>query len=404
VKKLLKFLANMPITLTENSNKGFFMETSNIGSGIKHQPHTQTRAVRNEQGEDENNRRKKTKPSGENSRKGDTVTISEEGKNLSLGRIVKDPSLGLVFERGDFGKPEWKNMVINRLTHDRSDLEEWLKKSVNTSADAMPEEEINANQPSYADYSLTSVSHRIGAEEFILNSLDGKAGNASKEVANQLASMIFSTKDTDLETQAANREAARDLAKRIAETYMSDPKEAQAFIDEINKRIEDSELIDKGYVNSSKGLTPPDPMDDHDRFILANWDKYFGHLGISPKVNEFNKLDWNGSGVPIEEIGKALHSARKDFIEEALAHFQKVNTPQKFWPDGSEGPSWEEKKEMNTRYSMYNEENKAWYADFLAKSNLVQNIINNAKLITDFSGNERWNMVMNLLTAQQGDK
>jgi pimeloyl-CoA synthetase len=57
-----------------------------------------------------------------------------------------------------------------------------------------------------------------------------------------------------------------------------------------------------------------------------------------------------------------------------------------------------EKQEMNTRYSMYNEENKAWYKDFLAKSNLVQNIIDNAKLITDFSGNERGNVVMNLLS------
>jgi hypothetical protein len=49
---------------------------------------------------------------------------------------------------------------------------------------------------------------------------------------------------------------------------------------------------------------------------------------------------------------------------------------------------------------MHSEENKAWYADFVAKSNMVQNIIDKAKLITDFSGNERWNVVMNLLTAK----
>jgi hypothetical protein len=53
---------------------------------------------------------------------------------------------------------------------------------------------------------------------------------------------------------------------------------------------------------------------------------------------------------------------------------------------------------------MYSEKNKAWYKDFLAKSNLVQNIINNAKLITDFSGNEKWNIVMNLITPKQGGK
>ena len=278
-----------------------------------------------------------------------------------------------------------------------------------TSADAMSEEEIKASQPSYADYSLTSVSHRIGAEEFILNSLDGKAGNASKEVANQLASMIFSTKDTDLETRAANREAARDLAKHIAENYISDPKEAQAFIDEINKRIEDSELIDKGYVNSPKGLTPPDPMRGDDRFILANWDKYFGHIeGLSVSVNEYNQLSWHyseGASFEAHEAqSEAYHAAITAYIEEAVAYSKTVNTPQKFkfWPDGSGGASWEERKEMNCDpSSKYSEQNKAWYADFLVKSNLVQNIINNAKSITDFSGNERWNVVMSLLTPKQ---
>ena len=89
--------------------------------------------------------------------------------------------------------------------------------------------------------------------------MDGKAGNEKKEMATQLASLIFNSRDTDLETRAANREAARDLAKRIAENYMSDPKEVQAFIDEINKHIEKSELLDKGYVDWGDRLAPSEP-------------------------------------------------------------------------------------------------------------------------------------------------
>jgi len=53
--------------------------------------------------------------------------------------------------------------------------------------------------------------------------------------------------------------------------------------------------------------------------------------------------------------------------------------------------------DCDEKFSMYSEQNKKWYEDFLKKSNLVQGIINNAKMITDFSSNEKWNIVMNLL-------
>ena len=351
---------------------------------------------------------KPEQPSGGNPPKEDTVTISEEGMNRFIGKsedltpelkselssewreLVKMMS-GKWQQHGAPGTPEWEEYIKN--------WEEEMKMNPQTTF---------GNDPyfidSYTAYGHTSYMHKVDSEESIFGHLDGKAGNASREVANQLASMIFHTKDTDLETRIANREAARDLAKRIAENYMSDPKEAQAFIDEINKHIKDSELIDKGYVDCGFGLTPPDPMNDFDKFVLANWDKHFGNIeGARVSVNEFNSLNWFIPASKVDEFKAARRAIIEDLSKVASAHFSELNTPYKSWPDGSGGPSWEEKKEMNCdpRYSMHSEENKAWYADFVAKSNMVQNIINNAKSITDFSGNERWNVVMSLLTPKQ---
>ena len=96
----------------------------------------------------------------------------------------------------------------------------------------------------------------------------------------------------------------------------------------------------------------------------------------------------------------SLHEKLKEFVEEYEAYHKKYGQfPGKFQ---KEAFSWEECKEMETdsRYSMYSEKNKAWYADFFKKINSAQNIINNAKLmITDFSSNEKWNVVMNLLSS-----
>jgi hypothetical protein len=39
----------------------------------------------------------------------------------------------------------------------------------------------------------------------------------------------------------------------------------------------------------------------------------------------------------------------------------------------------------------------AWKEEFAAKEKLAQGIFDKARKITDFSGNEKWNFVMNLL-------
>jgi len=149
--------------------------------------------------------------------------------------------------------------------------------------------------------------------------------------------------------------------------------EAEAFMDKINKYIKNSELRDQGYVTWMAEWEPvkPNPPDKLERGFMEKGYDYFDR--------------------------SSFHERLKEFDEEYEAYHKKYgNIPFKFQ---KEAFSWEEMKEMecDQRYSMYSEKNKAWYANFLQKANSVQNIINNAKLITDFSGNEKWNIVMNLL-------
>jgi len=247
------------------------------------------------------------------------------------------------------------------------------------------------------------------AEHFIFNALVGKVENAF-DIAVQLGNMVFDsrfiftgeatfedksgakwikigtglsripdaaitiTDPKEFEAFAANREAGRDLAKYIAENYFDDPKEAQAFMDKINQYIKNSELRDQGYVTWAAEWEPvkPNPPGKLERWFMEKGYDYFDRSSFHERLKEFDK-------------------------EYEAYHKKYGNIPFKFQ---KEAFSWEEMKEMecDPRYSMYSEKNKAWYANFLQKANSVQNIINNAKLITDFSSNEKWNVVMNLLS------
>jgi len=367
------------------------MEASSIGT--KHQPQTHARGVRNDH---------RPQPSGDNPRKKDSVTISEDGKKLSERndfrlRIYDGESGPLVFIKPDRQISEHGDMEAEELKNvEEIKYEDWIKK-------------IEYEKNGYV---------RGKAEDSIFSFLDGKVKNA-QEVAKQLGIMLFSQDTvgwaqlgespffaqqnihaTNPETRAANREAARELAKYIAENYIDNPDEAQAFIDKINKYIEDSEKLDKGYVDWGKGLVPPDPMSDDDKWLMANWDKYFSHLNVRATITEYNTLCFDLTSVSYDEFREAMSAALKDRMEESMAYAKKNNPPYKFWPDGSGGPSWEERKDINCdpRHSQYSEQNKAWYKEFFAKGNFLQDLINKAKSTTDFSGNERWNIVMNLLS------
>jgi hypothetical protein len=258
----------------------------------------------------------------------------------------------------------------------------------------------------------SECNNPVSAEYFIYNALKGKVENAL-DIAMELGNMVFDSRliftgtatyeenatygkhirngDTiirldlnpdakiitdpkEFEAFAANREAGRDLAKYIAENYFDDPKEAQAFMDKINKYIENSELRDQGYTVFWAEMEPvkPNPPGKLERWFMEKGYDYYDK--------------------------SSFHERLKEFDNEYEAYHKKYGQiPYKFQ---KEAFSWEEIKEMecDPRYSMYSEKNKAWYANFLQKANSVQNIINNAKLITDFSSNEKWNVVMNLLS------
>jgi hypothetical protein len=53
----------------------------------------------------------------------------------------------------------------------------------------------------------------------------------------------------------------------------------------------------------------------------------------------------------------------------------------------------------NEKFATYQaEQNKTWYADFSKNLQAATDAIDKAKLITDFSSNKKWNVVMNLLS------
>jgi len=79
--------------------------------------------------------------------------------------------------------------------------------------------------------------------------------------------MLFNKdSNSDLETRATDRKAAKKLAEHIAENYLTEPKEKQAFLNIINKLAEISELLNKGYKIPSQAFVNTDDK-------VAKWAK-----------------------------------------------------------------------------------------------------------------------------------
>jgi hypothetical protein len=109
----------------------------------------------------------------------------------------------------------------------------------------------------------------------IYNALDGKVENFT-DVSAQLSNMLFNiNSNSDLETRAIDREAAKKLAGHIAENYLTEPKEKQAFLDIINKLAEISELRDKGYEIPSQAFVNTDDK-------ITEWAKASAIMDIKP--------------------------------------------------------------------------------------------------------------------------
>jgi hypothetical protein len=244
---------------------------------------------------------------------------------------------------------------------------------------------IAQHRQTMPERTYTTDCIEVAASRYILAALDEKVGDIY-DVSSQLGDMLFSY-DPNVETRAADREAGKDLAKYIADNYFDDPEEAQAFMNTINKLAELSEARDKGYVISFEPL-------DH---------KAWSRLSDEEKISYTSSLN---SMIFNIEPTKPYPPSDLDRLRGYTEHrssFNHEEYPRRLQEDyspSSSSPSWEEAKEMNcdSKFSTFSEENKAWYAEFDAKVNLAQSIIDNAKSITDFSSNAKWKSVINLLT------
>jgi hypothetical protein len=189
--------------------------------------------------------------------------------------------------------------------------------------------------------------------------------------------------DTTLEMRAEDRAAGRDIAKYIAEIYFNNPEEAKDFLDKINAYIELSENMDKGY--GFWGKEGPINQPEPDQFEL--WLEKKGYLKEYRKKKETRKK---------HEVYEYFREIDEEYIDECIAYGEEIGGYDYKMPE--EALSWEEMKEINcSKNSMLSEEFKAWYGAFDANVSLVQNIIDNAMKITDFSSNEKWNFIINLL-------
>jgi len=204
------------------------MEASNIGT--KHQPQTHTRGVRNDH---------RPQLSSDNPRKEDSVTISKEGRQLLTLREVENDDL---------------KALLDEFRARKRELQESLSF------------EYDASTPTETTTSSGPID-----KTFINRALEGKVENPA-ELMRQLYGMLSAspparelgvtyfgdTTISELESQAAQREAGKKLAEYMAQNYFEDPDEAKAFMDMINKfaneyEKRDEERLDR-WVNMRKQM------------------------------------------------------------------------------------------------------------------------------------------------------
>jgi hypothetical protein len=137
----------------------------------------------------------------------------------------------------------------------------------------------------------------------------------------------------------------------------------------------------------------PSGPDDRGRLLLENWDKYFGHLDfLRPSISEDGGVscDWDLSNLSAEDAkngSEAIKAYYRACMNGSVKPAQASSynpPPYKTWQSPTTKEEhmkiWEDLKEINCEYSAYGEQNKTWYANFFARQNMVQSLIDNAKL------------------------
>lgn len=259
---------------------------------------------------------------------------------------------------------------------------------------------------------------RLNNGDLMMAKIGESTGNNGRDAASLLGSMLLGKGEEDnLETRAENREAAKNLAKHIAETYFTDPEEAQSFLDMINELADASEALDKGYATDS--LFSGNPIsewyksDKEDRGSLTS----FLELKKPLPMHSSGEYRWTETGIKgwaeamarinkqVEENSKKFWNTDPKLIEDRLKALDVKQSPpdqyeyyNKLPEDFSEEGAWDKVVGYLSYWGNVGfqqaEATQAWYADFMKN----EQTINNAKLITDFSGNQKWNIVMKLLS------
>ena len=350
------------------------------------------------------------------------------GQNVRTGTTAKkdETQRGM---GGKIGGEDWQALRANFLGKS-SKSEQACRRglygvAVTDNAETQTSQTSQTSKFDFSEYNGLLDINRVDSRA--ANYIYGKTFNfildalSSREVAEKLSNMIINCEDADLATRAADREAARDLAQYIADSYFDDPEEAQAFMEEINKRIEDSELIDKGYVLSDRAylrdnyefqlVKPTHPPSDKEiwlkkngltGFTAADLEKFEEERGaiLAKRYQEENIYYTSRGSLDLNSGGRVTDGW-------VLINLEVMEHPEDF----SNPHPWELIAQNAYEYekisrcgpcgsSMYRDEARAWYAEHEsnAKEIAAQEAIDKAKKITDFSSNEKWNDIMRLLS------
>ena len=308
----------------------------------------------------EQNSEKQAQVAVEQEVKKDSVEISREGRMAAVRLLEIDESflnnakesMKEIRERKSAYHKEFEELTAPELHSE--ELEPWTRP--NELLEWNPElrsEELGPWTP-YGNLTPSeALNKEFGSTKgYLYSVLNGKVGsswNEAYELAEKLGSMLYHTwqfsepdangtrhglgREGSEATRTADREAGRNLAEYIASTYFDDPKEAQAFMEKINKYLKHDELQDLGW----SGLGSPDrePIDYEARMRESD-----------QRIEAHNKERYKQMGY----TGGVLSEKGK--------------------------------------------EAQAIHAEYVAS---VKDIINKSKLITDFSSNAKWNLVKSLL-------
>ncbi|PKM49185.1 MAG: hypothetical protein CVV02_17105 [Firmicutes bacterium HGW-Firmicutes-7] len=257
------------------------------------------------------------KESSSNSVYNDEVFISGESRKMFLALKEHNSNSHLKFDE----------QFLNKDYYEQRKLD--FAKSISE------REDIDPLENEFQILGVKYIFQEGTLEHLLTDKLEGKAKNASL-VASEIAKKIRGTvndPDATIEERAVNRQTGLKLAEYIAQKYFDNDDEANDFLAEINKYVENDVLREKGYVvfdNSDmkpfKGYTLPTAPDDYIR-ASAFAEKY-GDTSLKEIFDDSVKLEGF-----LKELHKNGGKWREEIVKDFNQNEQRVqNIIDKFSP------------------------------------------------------------------------